>query len=170
MIGRRDLKQLEEGKLGLKLPQRGDGRQVAGIGDRDDAVTILGILEFAEGDQGCAHDRFLLRQYRVEQDNRGIVLLRSLDETVALAHVDQVDRAGEDVAVDQQGQRIETLSEKVERQEGDRGVGHPPGVEGVQVRHYLFPSRCSTIGCASLSAIHLPSITSGFVSEGSFST
>ena len=140
MVGRRNLEQLEEGKLHLEVLEGGNRRPVTRVGDRNDAIAVLRILQLVQRDHGGAHDGFLLFQDGVEQDDRGIVLLRAWNELEPLAHVDHVDRTGKQVAVDEKRQRVERLREKIERQEHDGCAGDPPDVDDVEVEHgSIFP-------------------------------
>ena len=135
MIGRRHFELLEEGKLPLQGLESGDRLVVVGIGDRDDAVAILRIVQLVERDHGRAHDRFLFMEDRIEQHDQGIVLLRSVDQILLLVHIDPVDRPGEDVAVHEEGQRVEALRDIVEREQQDGRECCPPDVERVQRDH-----------------------------------
>ena len=174
MIGRGHLEQFQERKLCLERLEGGNGRQVVGVGNRDDAIAIFRILQLVQCDHRGAHDQFLLVQDRIEQYDRRIVLFRARHELEPLTHVDHVDRAGEQVGVHQQRQRVEPLREQVERQEHDGRVGDPPAADHVDGEHgSISIPRClgyKTTGCGWLSVIHRPSITSGLAAVGSFIT
>src|SRR5258708_27638610 len=62
MIGWGNLKQLQEGKLFLEVLESGNRRPIVGVGDRDNAIAILWILQRVQRNHDRSHYLFLLFQ------------------------------------------------------------------------------------------------------------
>jgi len=91
------LPRFQERKFLFETFERGNRLDVARVGDRDDAATIGGILDVRERCERRAHCRFELAQDGIEEHDVGPLGHGFRNR---LVHVDEIDRKGEEVRVD----------------------------------------------------------------------